>query len=182
MVAGSHSQPILPALTHLARRCCGGHLELNLSWKVVRNMPWRGARPLIITFIVVQLQQRFEGRKPFRSSHIRMFLMFVPRRYGNSSCSGSGTPGGGAVVQYRGGRPQEESILFQGRVVQRINTAVLKKREKHGRYPPKSYVLKSLIDCVCKHWEHFSFSVSVLYDFCLFHANKTNVNFQNKRC
>lgn len=61
--------------------------------------------------------------------HIRIYLkhrIVVSHRCHNSSCSGRGSPGSGAVVQHRSGDPQEESALLQGGVVQTTVTHVPK--------------------------------------------------------
>lgn len=67
----------------------------------------------------------------FQMFHIHMHLnrIVVSRRCCNSSCSGRGSPGSGAVVQRRSGNPQEESTLLQGGVMQTTITHVPKHRK-----------------------------------------------------
>lgn len=64
----------------------------------------------------------------FQMFHIHMYLnrFVVSHRCHNSSCSGCGSPGSGAVVQHRSSNPQEESTLLQGGVAQTTVTHVPK--------------------------------------------------------
>lgn len=61
-------------------------------------------------------------------SHFHMYLtrIVVSHRCRNSSCSGRGSPGSGAIVQHRSGNPQEESTLLQRGVGQTTVTHVPK--------------------------------------------------------
>lgn len=67
------------------------------------------------SFILGRLLMRLFGRcTSFRFNNV----ICVLHRSDYGSCSGSGTPGGGALVQHRGVNGQKEGTLLQGGVMQ----------------------------------------------------------------
>lgn len=58
--------------------------------------------------------------------HMYPHRIVVSHRCRNSSCSGGGSPGSGAIVQHRSGNPQAESTLLQRGVGQTSVTHVPK--------------------------------------------------------